>query len=107
MCFRKVGFLVFIAMVIKCNAEMERKSQKIGSVVAAAQKYLGLRGFTAEELQGVLNGSVPFSQTVNQNGGKGWWVFNECRVSWQANLFFPFSPFCITKYNGFILQSSW
>ena len=55
--FHKVGLLAFIAMVINCTAEMERKSQKIDVMVAAAEKYLGVRGFTAEELQGVLNES--------------------------------------------------
>ena len=29
MCFSKVGFLAFIAMIINCTAEMESKSQKI------------------------------------------------------------------------------
>ena len=39
--FSKIGFLAFIAMVINCTAEMERKSQKI-DVVAAAERYLGM-----------------------------------------------------------------
>jgi hypothetical protein len=39
-------------MFINCTAEMERKSQKIDVVVAAAEKYLGVQYFTAE---GVLN----------------------------------------------------
>ena len=43
---------------------MKRKSLKIDVVVAAAEKYLGVRGFTAEELQGVLNDSVPLSQAA-------------------------------------------
>jgi hypothetical protein len=51
-CFSKVGFLVFIAMVINCTTEMEPKSHKIDVVVAAAKKYLGVQGFTAGELQG-------------------------------------------------------
>ena len=33
-CFSKIGFLAFIAMVINCTAGMERKSQKIEVVVA-------------------------------------------------------------------------
>ena len=37
-CFSKVSF---IAMVINCSAEMERESQEINVVVAAAEKYLG------------------------------------------------------------------
>ena len=47
MCFSKVGFSAFIAMVVNCTAEMDQKSQKIVVVVAAANKYLRLRGFTA------------------------------------------------------------
>jgi hypothetical protein len=63
-CFIKFGFLAFIAMVINCTAEMERKSQKIDVVVAAAEKFLGVGDLTSEELQGVLSGSVPSSQVV-------------------------------------------
>lgn len=48
MCFSKVGFFAFIAMVLNCTAEMDRKSQKILVVVAAAEEYLGLRGFTTK-----------------------------------------------------------
>lgn len=36
LCFSKVGFLEFIAMVINCTAQMERKSQKLKVVVVAA-----------------------------------------------------------------------
>jgi hypothetical protein len=43
---------------------MERKSQKIDIVVAAAEKYLGIRDLTSEELHGVLRGVVPSSQAV-------------------------------------------
>jgi hypothetical protein len=49
LCFGKVGFLVFIAMVINCATVMARKSQKIAVVVAAAEKYLGVQGFTVKE----------------------------------------------------------
>ena len=45
MCFSKVGFLAFIPMIINCTAEMESKSQKIGVVVAAAEKYSGFTRF--------------------------------------------------------------
>jgi hypothetical protein len=37
-----VGFLDFFATVISCTTEMERESQKIDVVVAAAEKYLGV-----------------------------------------------------------------
>lgn len=39
MCFSKVGFLAFIAMVVNCTAEMDRKSQKIDVMVAAANTW--------------------------------------------------------------------
>ena len=42
MCFRQVGFLVFIVMFVNCTAEMDRKSHKI--------EIVGLRGFTAEDV---------------------------------------------------------
>jgi hypothetical protein len=51
-------------MVINCITEMECKTQKIDVVVAAAEKYLGLRDLTSKELQGLLGGSVPSSQAV-------------------------------------------
>ena len=38
-CFSKIEFLAFIAMVINCTAG---KSQKIEVVVAAAEMYLGV-----------------------------------------------------------------
>ena len=60
----KIGFLAFIAMVINCTAGMDQKSQKIEVVVAAAEKYLGVRDLTAEELQDVLSGDVPSFQGV-------------------------------------------
>ena len=41
---------------------MERKSQKIEVVVAAAERYLGVRDLTSDELQGVLSGGVPSFQ---------------------------------------------
>ena len=49
-------------MVIDCTAEFEHKSQNVDVVVAAAEKHLGVGDFSAEELQGVLNDGVPFSQ---------------------------------------------
>ena len=42
MCFSKVGFLAFIATVVKCTAVMDGKSQQIEVVVAVAEKDLVL-----------------------------------------------------------------
>jgi hypothetical protein len=43
---------------------MERKSIKKYVVVAAAEKYFVVQDFTAEELRGILNNSVPSSQAA-------------------------------------------
>ena len=64
LCFSKVGFLAFIAMVINCTAEMESKLQKIYVVVEVTGRYLGIRDLTPEELQRGLSGGVPSSQAV-------------------------------------------
>ena len=54
LCFSKVGFLGFIAMVINCITQMEWKSQKIDLLIAAAEKFWDVTDFSAKELQGVL-----------------------------------------------------
>ena len=43
--FSKLGFLVFIAVVINCTAEMEHESQRIDVVVAAAEDVSGYMRF--------------------------------------------------------------
>ena len=53
-----------MAMVVNCTAGIEQKSQRIDVVMATAGKDLGVREFTAEELKGVLNDSVPSSQAA-------------------------------------------
>ena len=60
LCISKVGILAFIAMVINCTAQMERRSQKIDLV--AAETFLGVRDFSAEDLQGVLREEIPSSR---------------------------------------------
>ncbi|XP_071219300.1 F-box only protein 15-like [Salvelinus alpinus] len=49
-------------MVINCTAGMEQKLQKIEFVAAAAERFLGVRDLTSEELQDVLSGDVPSFQ---------------------------------------------
>jgi hypothetical protein len=63
--FIKVGFLVFIAMVIHCTAKMEKESQKNELVVAEAE-FLGVIDFNVEELQGVLREGVPAYDLLGQ-----------------------------------------
>ena len=58
-CFSKIGFLVFIAMVINCTAGIECKSQKIEVVVAAAEKYLGVRDLTSGCVTGCVEWWCP------------------------------------------------
>ena len=60
----RLFFYAFMVMVVNCTSGMERKSQTIDVVAAAAEKCLVVRDFTAEELQDVLNDSVPSSQTA-------------------------------------------
>ena len=64
-CFSKIGFLAFIAMVINCTARLECKLQKIEVEVSAAERYLGVRDLTSYEFQGVLSGAVPSFQLVD------------------------------------------
>jgi hypothetical protein len=64
LCFSKVGFLEFIAMVINCPSEMECKSRKIDAAVKAAEKCIGVRDLTSVESQGMLSCSVPSSQVI-------------------------------------------
>lgn len=49
----KVEFVAFIATVINCPAQLERKSKKLDIIVAAAGKYPGLQEFTAD-LEGLF-----------------------------------------------------
>jgi hypothetical protein len=42
---KKVDFALFIAMVINCTAEAEKKSKKIGIIVNVAEHFLGSSRF--------------------------------------------------------------
>ena len=58
-CFSKIGFLAYTIVTVSTVLQgWNVKSQKIEVVLAAAEKYLGIRDLTSEELQGVLNGGV-------------------------------------------------
>lgn len=72
-------------------------------MVAAAEKYLGVQGFTAGELQGVLNqspilpGRLPGVGSVRVKvvewGGDffnlmKYWYIRKCRVSWWCFFIF-------------------
>lgn len=48
---KKVDFGAFIATVLYCMAQI---TKKLDIIVAAAEKYLVLQEFTAEDIQGVL-----------------------------------------------------
>ena len=62
--FQQDWIFSIYTMVINCTAGMERKSQIIEVVVVAAERCLGVRDLTSEELQGVLSGDVPSFQVV-------------------------------------------
>ena len=94
MCFSKVGFLAFIAMVINRILQMERKSQSL-KIVAVVKDLM------AEWLQ-VLKEGVPSSQTSDQE--KEWlvqssgirgvlWIYS-CRVKAGVIFIFPL-PFSL------------
>ena len=72
-------------MVVNCTAEMEHKSQKI-VVVAAAEKYLGLRGFIAEQLQRVLSGNVLSYQTIPTTAEASMRTFYENISEWYSEV---------------------
>ncbi|KAK6328805.1 hypothetical protein J4Q44_G00007830 [Coregonus suidteri] len=62
LCVKKVDFVVIFATVINCTAQFSKKSKKLDIIVAAAEKFLGLKDFTSEDLQGVLSPEDPPSQ---------------------------------------------
>ena len=48
---KKVDFVLFISMVVNCTAQLENNSKKIGVIVNAAERFLGLHDFTAKAVQ--------------------------------------------------------
>ena len=58
-CVKKVDFVAFIATVVNCTAQVSKKSKKLDVVVVAAEKFLGLKDFTLQE---VLAREDPTSQ---------------------------------------------
>lgn len=53
-CKDKIKFLAFLAMVINCAAEAERKSKRIKIAVDTTRKFLDIVESTGEEVQGLL-----------------------------------------------------
>ena len=45
LCFSKAGFLPFIAMVINCAAQMERKSKKMSFSGSSSREVFGCQRF--------------------------------------------------------------
>ena len=74
--------LHFIAMVINGSAKVERRSRKIETIVDAAERFLGLKDFSAKELCGILAQSVPPSQVLEPEGRSGSCLFWQC-LFWQ------------------------
>ena len=59
---KKMDFVLCMAMVINCTAQAENNFKKIGIIVNAAERFLGLLDFTAEAMQKILSVNVPSSQ---------------------------------------------
>ena len=53
-CMEKTRFLAFIAMIINCAVEIQRKSERIKMVLAAARRFLNVTDVTGEELDSLL-----------------------------------------------------
>ena len=61
----KIKFLAFLAMVIYCAAEAERKSERIEIVVDAARKFFDIEEITGENVQGLLREAFRPSQSLD------------------------------------------
>ena len=53
-CMEKTRFLAFISMVINCAVEIQRKSERIKMVLAAAKRFLNVLDVTGEDLDSLL-----------------------------------------------------
>ena len=62
-CMEKTRFLAFIAMVINCAVEIQRKSERIKMVLAAAKRFLNVVDVTGEDLDSVLREEYTEAQT--------------------------------------------
>ena len=70
---QKVDILSFIAKVINCTAGVAKNSRKINISLSAAERFLGMKDETGEELHGILNGAeVPSSQVTRSEWCSEW-----------------------------------
>ena len=53
-CLNMKGLLAFIAMVINCASEIQRKSERIKMILDAAKRFLNVGEITGEELDDML-----------------------------------------------------
>lgn len=60
--------MAFLAHVINCPAQMNKKSKELAIIVSAAERLLGLQDFTAETLQGILSKDALPSQAPESEG---------------------------------------
>lgn len=72
----KRQFILFMVDIINCTAQTDRKTEKIKIIVKAAEKYLGVEAIGWEEVEDILKGGSPGSQTPSQSslwgGGSSW-----------------------------------
>ena len=61
--------MAYIAIVINGTAKVERRSRKIEIIVETAERFLGLKDFSAKELHGILSQAVPPSQVLEPEKG--------------------------------------
>ena len=59
-------FLAFLAMVINCTADAERKSEKIDIIIDAARRFLDVDGVSGEIVQQHLREAFRLSQTQEE-----------------------------------------
>lgn len=73
----KREFILFMVDVVNCTAQTDKKMEKIKIIVRAAEKYLGMDAIGWEEVEDILKGGSPSSQTPSQQlstwgGGSSW-----------------------------------
>lgn len=61
----KVSFIAFVAEVVNCSAQTERRSERIKIIIRAAEKYLELKNISVD----MINERLVVQQTVRHHVG--------------------------------------
>ena len=59
----KNDFVLFMADIINCSAQSGSQNERIKIIVRSAEKYLGVRGLSCEDVKDILNEDAQLSQT--------------------------------------------